>query len=156
MLFYLLDSLLGDLPFASWASRSKGNRHGGAFFYVPIIYRFQALIILLLSGRYCRARILRSARGGEPAQMVRSAPRTEPRPPHRRPARTALAPPPAPPARGGEAAAGIRGGGGRRPPPAPPPPPRPAHMVRPCRWASCRRRAASPGLRQQPPAAPTA
>lgn len=108
MLFYLLDSLLGDLPFASWASRSKGNRHGGGFFYVSIIYWFQALIILLLSGCYCRAQILRSAWGGEPAQMVRSAPSNETWAPHRRPARTALAPPPKPPARGGKAAAGIR------------------------------------------------
>lgn len=96
------------------------------FFYVPIIYRFRALIILLLSGRYCRAKILRSAWGGEPAQMVRSAPRNEPWAPHHQPARTALAPPPAPPARGGEAAAGIWGGGREAAAVAPPPPPRPA------------------------------
>lgn len=38
MLFYLLDSLLGHLPFASRASRSKGNRHGGLFLCVYNIW----------------------------------------------------------------------------------------------------------------------
>lgn len=95
------------------------------FFYVPIIYRFRALIILLLSGRYCRAKILRSAWGGEPAQMVRSAPRNEPWAPHHQ----AGTHRPRPAARaagsgrgGGGGDLGRGAGGGRRRPAAASPP----------------------------------
>lgn len=125
------------------------------FFYVPIIYGSQALIILLLSACYCRARILRSARAGEVSHMVRSEPGAQRRPARPGEAHAALRPGPVPAARGGGAAGRICGRGGERPPAAPrlsPPP----HMVRPCRRVSCRSRAASPCLRRPPPGAPTA
>lgn len=125
------------------------------FFYVSIIYGSRALIILLLSACYCRARILRSARAGEVPHMVRSEPGAQRRAARPGAAHAALRPGPVPAARGGGAAGRICGGGGRRPPAAPrlsPPP----HMVRPCRRVSCRSRAASPCLRRPPPGAPTA
>lgn len=123
-------------------------------FYVSIIYRFQALIILLLSGCYCRARILRSARGGGRPQMVRSAPREHPRAPRPAPP----GPAPAAPSRAPAAAErrqrrrfGERNGSGvaaASPPPAhgavpaarlpPPRPRRPLRQLRtPAAYAQC-------------------
>lgn len=96
---------------------------------MSIIYRFQALIILLLSGLLlpCEDSPQCNGGGGRP-QMVRSAPREHPRAPRPAPPGTAPAVPPRAPraaGAGGAAAISEEGTGTE----APPPPRRP-HMVR--------------------------
>lgn len=161
MLFYLLDSLLGDLPFASWASRSKGNRHGGGFlcvYNISVPGSNNIVIIWLLlpceDSPQCTGR-------GAPADGTICAPRTPagaaPRAAGHRPRRA----PPSPHGGGEGAAAPVRGGNGMRgaaasPPPAHGavpaarlPPPRPRRPLRQLRTPSAYAKCAGAGpLRQ--------
>lgn len=145
MLFYLLDSLLGDLPFASWASRSKGNRHGGGFlcvYNISVPGSNNIVIIWLLlpceDSPQCTGR-------GAAADGTICAPRTPagaaPRAAGHRPRRA----PPSPPRRRGGGNGGDSGKGRER---------SRRRLPATRTWCGPGRRA--PAASAAPPAAPTA